>query len=251
MDFMIILYIVVFLYGIVVGSFLNVCILRIPEGKSIVTERSHCMSCGYQLKWFDMFPLFSYLFLRGRCRKCGAHVSAQYPIVEGFNGILWVVSWLVLGVSIDSILVCLLMSALLVLSVIDWRTYEIPFGINVFIGILGIVRLVSNPDNRLEYIIGFFAVSVPLLIILLLTHGQGMGGGDVKLMAAAGLFLGWKYILLALILGCLYGSVIHIARMRISGQGHMLAMGPYLSAGIASSILFGRGIIEWYISLFV
>ena len=249
MDFMIILYIVVFLYGIVVGSFLNVCILRIPEGKSIVTERSHCMSCGYQLKWYDMFPLFSYLFLRGRCRKCGAHVSAQYPIVEGCNGILWVTTFIMLGLSIDSVLICLLMSALLVLSVIDWRTYEIPFGINVFIGILGLVRLISNLDNWMEYIIGFFAVSLPLLIILLLTHGQGMGGGDVKLMAAAGLLIGWKYIILALILGCLYGSLIHIIRMRISGQGHMLAMGPYLSAGIATSVLFGSGIIEWYIGL--
>mgnify|MGYP004458499337 CR=1 FL=1 len=249
MDFMIILYIVVFLYGIVVGSFLNVCILRIPQHESIVTERSHCMSCGYQLKWYDMFPLFSYMFLRGRCRKCGAHVSVQYPIVEGCNGILWVVTWVMLGVSADTFLVCLLMSALLVLSVIDWRTYEIPFGLNVFIGILGVVRLICHPDNLSEYAIGFFAVSIPLLIILLLTKGQGMGGGDVKLMAAAGLFLGWKYIILALILGCLYGSVIHIIRMRISGEGHMLAMGPYLSAGITTAILFGKGIIEWYISL--
>ena len=79
---MYIMNVVVFLYGIVVGSFLNVCILRIPEGKSIVTERSHCMTCGYQLKWYDMFPVFSYIFLKGRCRKCGEKISVQYPLIE-------------------------------------------------------------------------------------------------------------------------------------------------------------------------
>ena len=94
--------------------------------------------------------------------------------------------------------------------------------------------------------IGFFAVSVPLFIIYIVSKGRGIGGGDVKLMAAAGLLLGWKLALLALMAGCLYGSVIHIARMKISGEGRVLAMGPYLSAGILTAVWFGNAIVEWY-----
>lgn len=246
----ILLYIIVFLYGIVIGSFLNVCILRIPNGESIVTERSHCMSCGYQLKWYDMFPVFSYLFLRGRCRQCGEKISCQYPVIEACNGILWVICFAVNGVTWDSVLTCLLLSALLVLSVIDFRTYEIPFGINVYIFILGVIKVFLHLNNWIEYVIGFFAVSAFLLIIFLITKGRGIGGGDIKLMAAAGIFLGWKLVIQAFFAGCLYGSVIHIARMKISGEGHVLAMGPYLAMGIATSVWFGQYIIDWYVSFF-
>ena len=104
----IILYVVIFLFGIVIGSFLNVCILRIPLKESIAKDRSHCMSCGYQLAWFDLVPLFSYIFLRGRCRKCKTHISLQYPLVEGLNGVLYVLIFLVNGWSIDSVIYCLL-----------------------------------------------------------------------------------------------------------------------------------------------
>jgi leader peptidase (prepilin peptidase)/N-methyltransferase len=137
-------YLMIFLFGITIGSFLNVCILRIPLKESITFERSHCMSCGYQLQWFDLIPLFSYLFLRGKCRKCKAHISSQYPIVEAVNGVLYVLVFLINGWSIDSLIYCFFTSALLVLSVIDFRTYEIPFGINVFILGLGLIHLVLH-----------------------------------------------------------------------------------------------------------
>ena len=250
MDIYYIAYIIIFLYGIVVGSFLNVCILRIPQGKSIVTERSHCMTCGYRLKWYDMFPVFSYLFLRGRCRQCGEKISLQYPLIEALNGILWMISFAVFGFTWDTVLVSFLMSALLVLSVIDFRTYEIPFSINVFIGILGIIRLVINNENRMELITGLFVISLPLLLLFYISGGKAIGGGDVKLMAAAGLFVGWKMIILAFILGCFYGSVIHIIRMKVQGQGKVLAMGPYLSMGIVTALVFGNRLIEWYMSFF-
>lgn len=250
MDIYYIAYIIIFLYGIVVGSFLNVCILRIPQGKSIVTERSHCMTCGYRLKWYDMFPVFSYLFLRGRCRQCGEKISLQYPLIEALNGILWMISFAAFGFTWDTVLVSFLMSALLVLSVIDFRTYEIPFSINVFIGILGIIRLVVNNENRMELIAGLFVISVPLLVLFYISGGKAIGGGDVKLMAAAGLFVGWKMIILAFILGCFYGSVIHIIRMKVQGEGKVLAMGPYLSMGIATALVFGNRVIEWYMSFF-
>lgn len=239
----------VFLYGIVIGSFLNVCIYRIPLKESVSKERSHCMTCGYQLRWFDLFPLFSYLFLGGRCRKCKAKISVQYPIVEGLNGIFYVIVFLRYGVSIESLLYCLLFSALIVLSVIDFRTYEIPLGINIFILVLGLVRIGTDLKYWYTYVIGFFSVSVLLAIIYFVTGGNGIGGGDVKLMAVSGLLIGWQLNLLSLALGCILGSIIHLIRMKVSKEGRVLAMGPYLSMGIAISVLFGNEMIQWYLRL--
>ena len=148
----IILGIIIFLFGIVIGSFLNVCIYRIPAGESLSKKRSHCMSCGYQLRWFDLIPLFSYLFLGGKCRKCKAHISAQYPIIESLNGALYVLIFIINGWSIDSVIYCLLTSALIVLSVIDFRTYEIPFGINLFILALGLIHLGFHLGDWVTYV---------------------------------------------------------------------------------------------------
>ncbi len=240
--------IVIFLYGIVIGSFLNVCIYRIPLKESIAKERSHCMSCGYQLKWYDLIPVFSYLALRGRCRKCKAKISVQYPIIESLNGILYLIILWVNGMSVDTVLCCLLTSALIVLSVIDLRTYEIPFGINLFILALGLIRVILHYEQWLDHVIGFFAVSIVLLLIIVISKGKSMGGGDMKLMAAAGLFLGWKLILLAMALGCIIGSVIHVIRMIVSKVGRELAFGPYLAAGIFLAMLWGDRMIQWYMN---
>ena len=156
----ILLYIVVFLYGIVIGSFLNVLIYRIPKKENIVTTRSHCMNCGYQLKWYDLVPLFSYLTLGGRCRKCKAHISAQYPVIEALNGVLYLIVFWKYGMSVDSLVYCLLFSALLALSVIDFRTYEIPVGFNLFILALGLIHGIFHYTQWLDFLIGFLCVSV-------------------------------------------------------------------------------------------
>ena len=287
-----IVYLIIFLFGIVFGSFLNVCIYRIPKGENIVSERSHCMECGHELAWYDLVPLFSYIFLKGRCRYCGAKISPQYPIIEALNGIMWCLTFFIVGWEWEAVFICLVIPALIVITVIDWRTYEIPFGANVYIFVVGVLHLAyvlyfalsSATGERVitdtvemisedgtgtykielvrrfvagiahgpwyEYVIGFFAVSVPLLGIYYFSKGRGIGGGDVKLMAAAGLVLGWKLALLALIAGCLYGSVIHIIRMKTQGEGSVLAMGPYLSAGILTALWAGGPIIEWYSSFF-
>ncbi len=266
-------YIFVFIYGIIIGSFLNVCILRIPLKETTVSKRSHCMTCGHQLAWYDLFPLFSWLFLRGKCRYCKAKISKQYPIVEFLNGAFAVLCFALNGVTFSgqnaiflqnyfgySLLVyflsALLCSALIVISVIDWRTFEIPIGTNIFILVLGLIKLIVNflifkfDGDWLELTIGFFVVSIPLAVIYYVSKGRAMGGGDVKLMAVAGLFLGWKLALVALITGCLYGSVIHIIRMKVSGEGKQLAMGPYLSAGIVTALWFGKYIVDWYSGFF-
>ncbi|MDD6156090.1 MAG: prepilin peptidase [Lachnospiraceae bacterium] len=242
-------YIFIFIFGIVIGSFLNVCILRIPKHETIVTERSHCMSCGCQLSWYDMVPVFSWLFLGGKCRKCKAPISPQYPIVEAVNGLLYVLIFLVEDFSLEAVLYCLLASALLVLSVIDWRTYEIPVGINIFILILGILRVITDYRNWWNYLIGFLCVSIFLYLLFWISKGRAIGGGDIKLMAAAGLLLGWKLIILAFLLGCILGAIIHLIRMRVSKADHVLAMGPYLSVGIFIAALWGNQWIGWYLSL--
>ncbi|MBR1815754.1 MAG: prepilin peptidase [Lachnospiraceae bacterium] len=241
--------IVFFLYGIVIGSFLNVLILRTPLKESITFKRSHCMSCGHTLAWYDLFPLFSYLFLGGKCRYCKAHISWQYPLVEGLNGILYIILFLVHGISIETFLYCLCTSALISLSVIDWRTQEIPVGFNIFILILGLIRLLTDLSNWSQYVIGLFAVSGFLLLIILLTKGRGMGGGDMKLMATTGLLLGWKLNIIAFLIGCILASVIHLTIMAIKKADHVLAFGPYLSAGIYIAMIWGEQLVSWYLSM--
>ena len=245
------LYTTVFLFGIVIGSFLNVVIYRVPKNENIVVVNSHCMNCGYELSWYDLVPIFSWLALRGKCRVCGAKISVQYPLIEALNGVLWLGVLLVHGLKWETILFCLCASVLIVITVIDERTQEIPFGCNIFIFCLGVVRVVLDYTHWYEYIIGFFVVSTFFLLILWITKGRGMGGGDVKLMAAAGLLLGWKSILLAMLVGCVLGSIIHCCRMAFDKKKeHVLAFGPYLAAGIYLTILFGAPIVEWYFGMF-
>lgn len=248
---LILLYIIVFLFGIVIGSFLNVLIYRLPLHENITTERSHCMACGRQLKWYDLVPLFSYICLLGRCRYCKTKLSVQYPLIEFLNGAGYVVIFVARGISSASVLYALCFSCLIVISIIDWRTYEIPVGMNICILVLGIVNAILDPGNLPEYLIGFVSVSGFLLLIYFLTKGRGIGGGDIKLMAVAGLLLGWKLILLSLCLGCIIGSVIHLLLMKFCSKDKVLAFGPYLSAGIVISMLAGNQMISWYLDSFL
>jgi leader peptidase (prepilin peptidase)/N-methyltransferase len=255
-------YSIIFLYGLVIGSFLNVCIYRIPGELSIVTGRSRCMSCNTPIKWYDLIPVLSYIFLLGRCRKCKSRISIQYPMIEALNGLLYVLVFYLYGFdSLKNILIsgayCLVISALIVLSVIDFRTNTIPAGINIFILIMGLLIVLlryfwsgRNTDIVVDHVIGMFAVSLFLLLIFFVSHGRGIGGGDIKLMGAAGLVLGWELILLAFMLGCVLAAIIHPIRMRINHLNRVLAFGPYLSAGIAISLFFGKQMIDWYIQSF-
>ena len=134
-------------------------------------------------------------------------------------------------------------------SIIDFRQYIIPDKVNIVILVLGIVATIVDRSQWKEHVIGFFSVSVILLIIYLVTVGRGIGGGDVKLMAVAGLVIGWKACIVAFIVGCIAGSIIHVIRMKVSGANHRLALGPYLSMGIWFAMLFSEPIIEWYLRL--
>lgn len=242
-------YIIIFIFGITIGSFLNVCIYRIPKKESIVTTPSHCMTCGSKLHWYDLVPVFSWLVLGGRCRNCKTKISVQYPLIEALNGVLYVVVCAVNGLNWVSLVYCLMVSALLTLSLIDWRTYEIPVGINLFLAGLGVVMCFLDMGRLSDHFIGAGCVSGFLVILYVLTGGNAIGGGDIKLMAACGLILGWQKIILAFLLGCIIGSVVHVIRMKVSHASHVLAMGPYLSAGIFLAALWGEAWIGNYLAM--
>ncbi len=249
--------IVAAVFGLVFGSFLNVLIYRIPKKEDFVKVSSHCMSCGHRLAWYDLVPLFSWLYLRGKCRYCKSAVSKQYPLIELSNAALWFAVFLhrlLLNDAdpfalVHAILLSMMCSSLLALSVIDFRTFEIPVGFNIWIAVMGVIRLLFDLSSWKSALIGLFCISVPLLLIFLVSKGRAIGGGDVKLMAACGLMIGWQQICFAFILGCILGSVIHMIRMKISGADHVLAMGPYLSLGVVLSLFLCDPFINWYISL--
>ena len=244
------IFILLFVLGCCVGSFCNVLIYRIPKEEEFVKTPSHCMACGHELKWFELIPVLSWAVQKGKCRACGVKLSAQYPVVELLNGIMWMLAgvlfrgdWLAVGLS------CILYSMLMVLSVIDWRIYIIPNGINLVIFLLGVVRLVTDLQNWSLYLIGMVSVALVFFLLHVLTGGQGLGMGDVKLVAGAGLLLGWPKMLLAVLIGSLGGALIHMARMK-RGADRKLAFGPYLAAGIWFSALVGGPLISAYLSLF-
>lgn len=245
-----VIYIMLALFGLCVGSFLNVLIYRIPKGEEFVKTSSHCMSCGHNLKWYENIPVLSWLLQGGKCRACGVKLSAQYPIVEALNAAMWVLTgviyrgdWLTVG------LYCVLFSMLLVLTVIDWRTFTIPNGVNLTIFILGLIRLATDLKQWPLYVVGMLSVSLVFLLLYVLTGGNGLGMGDVKLVGAAGLLIGWQNMLLAVLVGSVSGAVIHSVRMR-GGEGRKLAFGPYLAAGIWLAALAGGPIISAYLGLF-
>lgn len=237
------------LLGLCVGSFCNVLIYRIPRGEEFVRTHSHCMTCGHVLRWYELIPLASWLVQGGRCRACKVKLSPQYPVVEALNGGMWLLTGLLFwGDWLHIALYCALFSLLLVLAVIDWRTFEIPNGLNLAILLLGVVQLAADWENWKLYLIGMCSVSLLFLALWWLTRGAGLGMGDIKLMAAAGLLLGWPRILLSMLAGSVAGAIIHLIRMR-HGADRKLAFGPYLAAGIWFSALLGRPLIAAYLEL--
>ena len=248
MEFL--LFLMILLLGLCVGSFCNVLIYRVPKGEEFVKTPSHCMTCGHGLKWYELIPVVSWMMQGGKCRACGVKLSAQYPLVEAVNGLMWLATavmfrgdWITVG------LYCVLFSMLLVLTVIDWRTFTIPNGINLVIFLLGLVRLLTDPGSWKLYVIGMISVSAVFLLLHILTGGNGLGMGDVKLVAAAGLLLGWPKMLLAVMVGSLSGVVLHSMRMK-KGAPNKLAFGPYLAAGIWLSVLVGEQLIRAYLGHF-
>lgn len=203
------------------------------------------------LELFSYMLIFLFGMITGRfCRKYREMPTIRYPLMEAANGVWYVLVFVSYGFQMESIFFCLMGSALLVLSVIDFYTYEIPAVFSIFIAALGTMRVVFDMQSWHVYAGGAVLVSSFLFLIYLATGGRAIGGGDVKLMAACGLLAGWKLVFLAFLLGCVLGSVFHLIRMRKANVGHVLAMGPYLSAGMMIAVLWGNDCINWYLTTF-
>ena len=252
--------IIVFILGIVIGSFLNVCIYRMPAGKSIAYGPSSCQSCGKSLSPVDLVPVFSWLFLGGKCRYCKARVSAQYPAIELLTGVLFLLLYLKLGISWCLLIYAALTALLIVISMIDLKHMMIPDGLIIAGLVVGAAKLIATIPTGyfgswIDYVIGFFAGGLPLLLIAAfcayVLKKEAIGGGDIKLMAMAGLITGWKLIAVAYLIGIVAGALISIILMatKIKKHGDEIPFGPFLSLGIIISIFFGTELIGWYMGL--
>ena len=279
----ILIYILIFILGITIGSFLNVCIYRIPAGLSVVRPPSRCPSCETRLKPLDLVPIFSWIFLKGRCRYCGEKISPRYMLVELLTGILFILAFQSFGFTLGLLAALTFISLLVAVTFIDIDTQTIPNGLVLFGLVAGIAFVFTKIipgykagywQNALDALYGLLVGFVPLLLInlgaMLILKKEGMGGGDMKLMAVAGLFLGLKYTILALIIaiyvGGIVGAVILLsARIKqrkaqdenadepedSEQQGHYMAFGPFLALGSLISMLYGSAVIDWYINTII
>lgn len=235
------------IYGIVIGSFLNVLIYRMPRKEEFVKTRSHCMNCGYQLRWYDLLPLISWIQLGGKCRSCKTKISIQYPLIELLNGVAYLGIYFLLGMTWWTFVSCVVFSILLVIFIIDLRHMIIPNGLVIALLVISVIWTIYD-GHYLNHILGFFSVSLLLLLLAIVTKG-GMGMGDVKLMAVAGLLLGWQGIILALMVGAIIGSVIGVGLIGfgVISRKQPVPFGPFLTIGIMSAMLFSEPIINWYL----
>ncbi len=248
-----------FAFGLLFGSFFNVCIYRIPEGTSIAFPPSHCSSCSHQLGALDLVPVLSRFFLKGKCRYCGAPISFRYTVVELLTAVFFALIALRFGFTLDTLLVSVLVSVLIIVSFIDFDHTIIPNGPLLFAAAagLGYAFFHGGAMGLVMAFLGALCGAVPLLLMdgfgRLFFKKEGMGLGDVKLMAAVGLFLGWKltlFSLLAAVWVCTIWIVILVLSGRRQSTGY-IPFGPFLSIGCLIAIFCGEGIIGWYLSLLV
>ncbi len=245
------------LLGLMIGSFLNVVIWRVPRGESIVSPPSHCPSCDAEIKPYDNIPVISWLVLRGRCRSCGAGISIRYPLVEAACAGLWVAMALRFGASWELPAYLVLVSALLALSLIDLDTFLLPnkivYPLSVSLVVLfGVAALLDDStDDFGRAILGGLAAFVFFLVVHLIAP-RGMGFGDVKLSFSLGVALGWiswGSVFVGLFLGFLLGAVIGVALIatKVRSRRDHVPFGPFLAAGTVLGILFGQALLELYL----
>ena len=242
---------IVFVFGLIIGSFCNVVIYRLPQGKSIVTPGSRCRSCGNSIYPWDNIPLLSYVLLRGRCRFCKDSISARYPAVELTSGILYVLLWYKLGLGLPFAFYGLLISALVVVALIDFDHKIIPNTITLPGMVIGFgLSLWALPITPLASLLGILIGGSFFYLIALVSKG-GMGGGDIKLIAMIGAFLGWQGALFTIFSGALLGSLVGVMLMFLGKKGRKdkVPFGPFLSGGAIIYILCGDDLIHWYLNL--
>lgn len=242
-----------FLFGLIIGSFLNVCIYRIPRGESIVFPPSHCPSCQHQLQVNDLLPVISYIILRGKCRYCGEKIHFHYPLIELINGLGWVLVMFIYRGEIvgQSIAGIFLFSFSLVLALIDLRHFLIPNCLVISLLLAGIVYQIFWGELSLLQLFLGMVVGFVVPLVIALFSGGGMGGGDIKLCAAMGLWLGYPAIIYAMFIGALLGSIIGILLMvfKIKTRKDPIPFGPFLMLGLLAIFFFQKQIMFWYLSI--
>ncbi|MFS0575365.1 prepilin peptidase [Sporosarcina sp. 179-K 3D1 HS] len=241
-----------FVYGLVFGSFFNVVGLRVPKKQSIASPPSHCTACDRRLGMLDLVPVFSYLYLRGKCRGCGTKISAIYPFMEWVTGVLFGLSYYLLGFSEELIIALLFMSMLVIITVSDLAYMLIPNKVLLpFAMMLGVLRLFIPLAPWWDAFLGAAVGFCVLFLIMELSKG-GMGGGDVKLFFVLGLVLGTKQVLLTLFLASVIGSIVGILFLKKTKQGRKtpIPFGPSIALAAVLSYFWGADFVSWYSSLF-
>jgi leader peptidase (prepilin peptidase)/N-methyltransferase len=245
------------LFGAVIGSFLNVCILRwgAEPKESVVRPPSHCPKCGIGLRWYDNVPIVSWLVLRGRCRGCGAPISIQYPLIELVTALIW--AWMAWrhGVSLEALRGAAFATVLLGIAMTDARAYIIPDEFSLGGLALGILFALAAGKQALGVALLGAAVGFGMLWLVAIAgewmfKQEAMGGGDIKMMAMVGAFLGWQGTLLTVFLGALIGSLIFVP-LSLLGHKKLVPFGIFLAIGAAATYLAGPAIMAWYAAYLV
>lgn len=248
---------VIFILGAAIGSFLNVCIYRLPRGLSVITPSSHCPFCKTTIKWYANVPLFGYIFLGGKCRYCHNKISFRYPFIELITGLVSVSLFKLYGLTPASLIYFILIASLIVVAWIDMDFYIIPDTISlpgIVIGFLSSVFILNL--NWLDSLVGILLGGGSLLSIALIykiiRNKEGMGMGDVKLLAMIGAFLGWRSIIFIIIASSFLGSIIGAAYLMFSKEdsSKQIPFGPFISIATILYIFFGKQIINSYINYF-
>ena len=247
-----------FIFGICIGSFLNVCIFRLPEGKSIVHPPSSCPGCGAAIRLYDNIPVLSYFILRGRCRDCHTPIAFRYVLVELLGGLMAVCVYFRFGPGMEGIIYYAFMAALLVITFIDIDHRIIPDVISLPGIPLGVAASFFMPSlSWADSLIGVLAGGGSLYAVawgyVRITGKEGMGGGDINLLAMIGAFIGWKGVLLTIFMGSAIGTLVGLAAMLAEKKNMKMRIpfGPFLALGAVISIFFGQELIGWYLTTLV
>lgn len=244
----------IFFIGACIGSFLNVCIYRIPASLSIVRPGSMCPACGSSIRFYDNIPILSYLWLRGKCRFCGEKISIRYPVVELLTGLAAYAIFVKCGITIESLIYFTFVAALILVSGIDFDHKIIPDIVSLPGIPIGLVASLGLPS--VSFLDAFIGVLVGGGILYALAWGyhamtgkEGMGGGDIKLLAMIGAFIGWQGVLVTIFISSAVGTVIGITVMLVLRKNLKYAMpfGPFLAFGAISHVFIGTELIQWYL----
>ena len=245
----------VFILGLVFGSFFNVCIYRIPRGESIVSPPSHCTYCNNRLKFYDMIPVLSYIFLRGRCRYCKEKISIKYPVIELLTGFSFLLIYLRYGISLNFFKYTVLTGFMIVIGFIDFYTTDV-YTSSIIAGmIFGSIFIIINiflGHNFMDCIFGAMFGFAVIGLIILISKG-GMGAGDAEIAGLIGIFLGLKLTVTALSLSIIIGGLtgIILVILKKKSMKDYFAFGPFMSIGAYIAILYGNEIANWYLSKFM